>query len=473
MVEAVIPARGVNTLGEVPDSSWYTNRHYLHPMSIGELVRGPGNENPPAMDGPWRVVAAKTEGITPGFAILDPRGRKYIMKFDPYDYPELATGADVVASKFLYALGYNVPENYIVHFERRQLVIGDNTMVTDRNGKRRRMHEGDLADILRRVRQSGDGRYRAMASRYLPGQPLGPFRYYGTRRDDPNDTVPHEHRRDLRGLRVICAWLDHDDSRAGNTLDMLVEENGTRFIKHYLIDFGSTLGSDSIGPNSPRSGNEYLFAWKPAALQFLTFGFYTPAWQRVNYPDLPAAGRFEARVFDPDRWLPRYPNPAFANMNADDAFWAARQVMAFTDEQIRAIVETGMYSDPAAKEWIVRCLIARRDKIGKAYFGRVLPLDRFRIHAGILEFDDLGPSPSSYQARWSLFDNHTGLKTPISGRPSFALPILAAEPAGPVYLLAEIFVSDPNQTVSVYVRVEKGRQEVVGCERTWEPEARP
>ncbi len=48
----------------------------------------------------------------------------------------------------------------------------------------------------------------------------------GTRSDDPNDLVPHEHRRELRALRVFGAWTNLVDWKAGNTLDTLVEENG-------------------------------------------------------------------------------------------------------------------------------------------------------------------------------------------------------------------------------------------------------
>src|ERR1700755_2444055 len=36
-------ALNVNTLGDVPDNLWYTNRHYVKRMSIEELKRGPGN----------------------------------------------------------------------------------------------------------------------------------------------------------------------------------------------------------------------------------------------------------------------------------------------------------------------------------------------------------------------------------------------------------------------------------------------
>jgi len=66
---------------------------------------------------------------------------------------------------------------------------------------------------------------------------VGPFRYEGTRSDDPNDIVPHEARRDLRGLFVFCAWLNHTDAKAANSLNALVQEDGVTFIRHYLIDF--------------------------------------------------------------------------------------------------------------------------------------------------------------------------------------------------------------------------------------------
>jgi hypothetical protein len=52
-------------------------------------------------------------------------------------------------------------------------------------------------------------------------------------------------------------------------------------------------------------------------------------------------GRIEADFFDPSRWKPQYPNPAFDRMLADDAFWAAKIVARFSDEAIRTIVATG------------------------------------------------------------------------------------------------------------------------------------
>src|SRR5215468_1922155 len=34
------PAVNINTINEVPDSSWFQNRHGMSPMSVSELVTG-------------------------------------------------------------------------------------------------------------------------------------------------------------------------------------------------------------------------------------------------------------------------------------------------------------------------------------------------------------------------------------------------------------------------------------------------
>ncbi|MBZ5545145.1 MAG: hypothetical protein LAO07_15940 [Acidobacteriia bacterium] len=470
--QKAVPARAVNTLGEVADNAWFTNRHYKKRLSIEELVRGPGDQNAPDAGGPLTVVSAKTEGVTPGFVMEDARGRRYNVKFDPLQNPEMATSADVIVSKFFYALGYNVPENYIFTFSRRQLHIAPTANVKTKVGKLRPMTERDLTELFLKAPKLRDGRYRCVASLYLTGKNVGEFRYYGTRSDDPNDFVPHEHRRDLRGLRVFCAWLGHDDSRAINTLDMLVEENGVQFVKHHLIDFGATLGSDSYRPNSPASGNAYWFSWSSAAAQLFSLGLDVPRWMRAHYPKIPAVGRFEADIFDPEKWVPFYPSPAFDNCLPDDAFWAAKQVMAFSDEEIRALVKTGQYTDRRAEDWIVQCLIKRRDKIGKAYFAKVLPLDRFEVRDGRLAFDDLAvehklSGPRDYAVQWSRFNNDTEQKTPLAGETGFPLPRSVQEAAEGEYFAADLSAADKQKTVTVYMRKKGGQIQVVGIDRTW------
>jgi hypothetical protein len=404
------PALNVNTLGEVPDSSWFQNRYGMFPMSLSELAQGPNTGDGPSTEQPWLVIDAKTEGVTPGFRIRDARGDVYVIKFDPLENPELATAAEVISTKFFYAIGFNVPENYITFFNRNQLRIDEKV----------KLSEGDLDKLLKRVYRRQDGTYRALASKLLAGTPIGPFQYFGTRPDDPNDIFAHENRRELRGLRVFAAWLNHDDSRAINTLDMLVNEEGRRHVRHHLIDFGSTLGSGSTGVQKARAGWEYLWEPKVVLGRMATLGLWDRAWIHAKYPAHPSIGNFESRYFEPEEWKPEYPNPAFLNMTDQDAYWAAKIVMAFTEKEIRAIVRTGQLSDSEAEDYLVETLVKRRDKIGRAWLTRLNSFDQFEWTASNeLKFEhmashyDFARRPEA-RISWFSFDNTKGERQPIN-----------------------------------------------------------
>jgi len=136
--DGVIPARAVNTLGDVMDSEWYVNRHGTRRMSIEELQRGSGNANPPAMGAPLQVLVVKPFGANPGLLVADSKGQLYLLRFDPLGYEGLATGAEMVTSRLFYALGYHIPENYIVKFERGQLVANAEGQAVSSSGRPRR-----------------------------------------------------------------------------------------------------------------------------------------------------------------------------------------------------------------------------------------------------------------------------------------------------------------------------------------------
>jgi hypothetical protein len=405
------PAANANTLGEVPNSSWFQNRHGQLRLSTEQLVRGPNRTSGPSTDQPWVVTGAKTEGITPGFRIVDSRGDTYVIKFDPLTNPEMATAAEIISTKFFFAMGYNVPENYLVLFRRDDVRVDKGAQISVGLGATRRMTETDLNQLLARVPTTSDKHYRAVASKLIEGRPIGPFKYHGTRPDDPNDVIPHEHRRELRGLRVFSAWLNHDDSRAVNTQDSVISEGGRRFIRHYLIDFGSTLGSGSVVAQKPRAGWEYLWEPWPVFRRILTVGVWDSKWIYAHYPDLPSVGRFESKAFAPETWRPEYPNPAFDDALPDDSFWAAKIVMAFNDEDIRAIVHTGGLTHSEAEQYLIQTLIERRDKIGRYYFNQVLALDRFSVNVNGVAFAHLpaqhnfAAQPKDYTLSWFRFDN--------------------------------------------------------------------
>src|SRR5688572_13143313 len=49
-----VRAQNLNTLDKVPNSNWFTNRLGVAPLSVDELVQGPGDGAGPA-PGPWTV----------------------------------------------------------------------------------------------------------------------------------------------------------------------------------------------------------------------------------------------------------------------------------------------------------------------------------------------------------------------------------------------------------------------------------
>ena len=95
---------------------------------------------------------------------------------------------------------------------------------------------------------------------------------------------------------------------------------------------------------------------------------------RLSRRFLRRSDRFEGISFDPVAWRPEYPNTAFDNMRADDAFWAARIVARFSDDAIRAVVAKARYSDPRASEYMTSTLIMRRDKVLRTWLAAVNPV---------------------------------------------------------------------------------------------------
>jgi hypothetical protein len=427
-------AGNVNTIDEVPDSNWFTNRILSRPLSLDEVTRGPISGPGPA-PGKMTLVRPKGAGVSPGFVLQDSAGITWFVQFDAPGYPEAASGASMVANKIFHALGYWQTENFLAEIRPEDIVIGPRATVRAPSGTRRPFSRDDVDEVFARASRQPNGAYRMLASRGLAGRPVGPFRYYGTRPDDPNDIVPHEHRRELRALQVFGAWTNLVDMKAGNTLDVVVTENGRSVVRHYLQDVGSTFGTGALAPREWDEGHESLWEGGPTWKRLVTLGFFISPWQTVPYTEYPSIGRFEAEGFDPTRWRPRVPSAALLHARADDDFWAARRVMAFSDDLIRAMVKTGNYSDPAAERHLADVLIKRRDRIGRAYLTAVTPVvDPALSEESVLTFRNaatdtgVAGAPSQYQAIWFAFDNATRESRRL-GETSAAEARLAA-PAG-------------------------------------------
>jgi len=385
-------ADNINVLDEVPESSWYTYRHFYNPMTTEELAKGP-NTVKPDTSGYWNIFSAKLSGANPGFFIEDENGNRFLIKFDGPNYPELTTSAEVIGTKIFYAAGYYVPESTIVNFNPDKVRINDGVMVEE-NGEERQMTMEDYRQIIKVAARNEDGTRRALASKFVNGIPVGPWDFKGTRKDDPNDRVKHEHRRELRGMRVISSWLNDTDRRDANTMSVYTDGG---YIRHLVQDFGNTLGANGTGIHQPIYGQAYLIDPRYMALSAVTLGLYVKPWEEVDPREFiphPSVGYFRTETLRPGRWVSAHPIPAFENMTLRDAYWGAKHVMSFRDDDISAIVETGELSNSDAEKYLIKTLIERRDIIGRYWFSKINPLDKFIVRKSsdimTLKFSDLG-----------------------------------------------------------------------------------
>jgi hypothetical protein len=337
------------------------------------------------------------------------------------------------------------------------------------------MIQRDLDDILFNAARDKNGNIRLIASLELPGKLIGPFAFEGTRSDDPNDLVPHELHRELRGLQVFCAWLNHTDIKSLNTLSTIVNDGGVPQIRHYLMDFGSAFGSDGDKTKDASLSNVYMIPIpkKRVFTKAISLGLWVEPWESSRYSRIKSVGRLESKYFNPDHWLSNYPNRALISRDTADEYWAAKKVMAFTDADIRAIVELAQYSDPRATDYMVKTLAERRDKIGRAYFTRLLALDEFAVQGGELRWQDLAVRHGYVPARkvqisWSRFNNAARTHEALAGESSSRLPAqFAAAPDGS-YFAAKLAADGADKTtLTVYLRKRGSAAEIAGIDRSY------
>jgi hypothetical protein len=347
---AGVPTRALNLRdGQVADTAFWTNRD---PATLtAEAVRwGPTPSSDPARP-PFVVTKPKVEGKTPGFFVRDADGRRYLFKLDPIEAPELLSGAEVVTSKLLYALGYHVPSYEIVRVAPQELRVEPGLTVKDARGRPQPFTASEVQAILEpRLR---DGTLRVAASRLLEGEVLGPASFKRFR-----DCA------DVRALRLAYAWVNNIDAKDHNSL---LVWNGQETVG-YLIDFGTSLGADAgaAGPKHPCAGWLNIVDLKEASLELLTAGLHQERCDPQRQPTSPSVGLFSSHV-DPDRWKPYAPNLAFDEMNQDDARWMAGRMARVSHEQIAAAVSAGQYSRPEDAAYLADALEHRRQVIIKHY----------------------------------------------------------------------------------------------------------
>jgi hypothetical protein len=395
-------AQNVNALDEVPDSTWFVNRrrdpaspddqplwtHYLPEV----VERGAVPDDGPIL--PLTVLKEKSDGSSNGLVVMDARGVKYALKFDPPGYPGLTTSVEVVATRLAWAAGWYTPADTLVDFKREDLILSPEAWTADRYDHHRPLSQSTLDDLIEYVGR--EGTVRAVASRWIEGETLGWFSYLGRDKHDPNDRVDHEKRRDLRGFGVWAAWVDDVDTFENNTLDSYVGAPGQGHVVHYQQGVGASFGRFFAKPIDYWMGQTPYFSPGSVLLSVATLGILPRPWSdeplqkahaeaAIEWPEL---GFFDAEHFDPKRWRPVADNPAFVRQTDRDRYWGAKQVVAFNEGEVRAAVAAGRF-EPVVAEHLFDVLWKRRERIARAFFAEVSPLDHFRVDGSRLCFEDL------------------------------------------------------------------------------------
>ncbi len=398
----------VNAFDEVPDSNFFTNRHARKKLSDAELEAGHHDTDGPDTTGKLTINHGTFDATHPSFLIKDGRGDEYTLRFDPADSLELETSAEVIASRFFYAIGYNVPQYNVITFEAEKLTPDPAAKIADDTGFSRNLTSEKLQEYLLFLPWASDGKFRASASKLPAGEDLGNFNFKGRRKNDPQDKIDHAKRREIRALRVFSSWLNNNDTIENNTLDLLVDEGGSKVIKHYLTEFNSALGSDSYGAKPAMFGHEYLMDYGETFKAFWGLGLWEKPWQKRwreagEKNNSSALGYFDNREFNPGKFKSLLPQYAFKDLTRADGFWAAKIIMSFTDTDIRSMVKAGKLSNQQDEEYLTKTLIERRDIIGRYWFEEANPLDGFDVRDGALVFNDLAVQHSFASAQDTVY----------------------------------------------------------------------
>lgn len=303
-------AWNIDANGEVPSGSFFENRDIaaLTPEQLADPWPGAA----PVM--PLTVKKRKGNG-TPGFVGKDARGRIYHVKLDDPDYPELGTAAEAIGSRVAWAMGYHVPPAYVITIEG-----------------------------------TGEARYdgkRATAAPSVPGEVRGHWQF-----------EEYKYRREIRAYKVVAMWINDIDHGDNNTL---LTWDGQKAI-FWMIDFNSSLGSWQGRPKSPKMG--WVQAWDPMwqMRMFFTFGRARPQVDPKQPILSPAVGRFDDRL-DAREWRTHQENPAYNILTQEDARWMAGRIGRLSEAQLAAIVHCGRHSDPADEAYVLKTLLARRERI--------------------------------------------------------------------------------------------------------------
>lgn len=356
--ERIPEAGDVNSLDEVPRSSWFEPNR---PVKEAFLSKRPGSPGPPRP--PLRLLGGAPTSGRGGARAVDSRGIQYELRVDPADRPGMRTAAEVIASRLLWSMGYLTPEAFITHLRLKDFA-------TKGPGG-----EGEPAIDIEAFLASGPaprrGRYRMSATLWPMGIEVGPAPISKTRDDDPNDLVAHRDRRTLRALGVVATFLKLSTIGPHSIADIYVGPPDEGHLEHFLVGLDDALGAgDIVRPGDPEP---MVPALGPLESLF-TLGLSPSKRPPITQSELLAVGDYPQEIAS-DALSPLDPYEPIERLLPADGYWAAKRIAKLSRRQLVFAVRAADLDDPVAGAYLVDALGARREALVARWYRKVSPLE--------------------------------------------------------------------------------------------------
>jgi hypothetical protein len=374
--------------------------------------------------------------------ISDASGRRFTLLLDPWEAPEAYTSAEIITSRLLYAAGYNTYPSFVTYFSLNDIVSsGDSAYVNA---------------FLTHVYHTRDNLYRAAAILLPDGIDCGPSPPSGLRKDDPNDRIPHEHRRELRALRVFASWIGLDKVTPDAIRDIYEGGSSGSFLTHYVSDLSLSFGTSEHDYPDNNPGFEYAdIDMKEIGSDIFTFGLSDDRWSDLKRGNESLYGAYyESASFDPSAWKPLVPVPYMSQMTPQDAFWAATLIASFGDDHIASAVRSAEITSNATVQYLIDVLKGRREKILGWAFRRVCPIEgpdlEFKRQGLVLKFTNLAEKHRvvdgddiEYTVKVSNVDGSGANEFTVQPRSSYIVPTKNLDLTGTEkYIILEISMTE-------------------------------
>lgn len=269
----------------------------------------------------------------------------------------MCTGSTVVASRLVWAAGWRTPPSSAMHARLEDFAQGEDGAP-------------DAGAVLSAGPAPVDGYYRVSAVRWPPGIIIGESPEEGTPPDDPNDVVPHQDRRTLRGVQVLSAWLKLHDLGPRKTLDVYEGAPGQGHLVHYLVGLDDSLGAGDVARASdPPPGEGGGGPWT----RLFTLGLAPNPRRTPTQTEVPGIGEINGDV-DIGYWsgLPYAP---VERMQASDGYWAAKRIASISSAAIAMAIDAARFTDERAQRRLHLALEERKQRLARYWYGRTTPLE--------------------------------------------------------------------------------------------------